>query len=85
MFLYIIFTLFLSHGFIPDALIVGTMIPICDSSSNYGAIALSILFNKILDWIILLSEHMSLSISPLQLGFKKVFLLHNALMVCFRL
>ena len=77
-FLSIIFTLFLSHGFTPDSLISGTMIPIpkdkkkyfC-SSSNYRAIALSSILNKILDWIILLKEHKSLSSSPLQFGFKK--------------
>ena len=77
-FLSIIFTLFLSHGFTPDSLILGTMIPIpknknksyC-SSSNYRAIALSSILNKILDWIILLKEHKSLFSSPLQFGFKK--------------
>ena len=58
-FLSIIFTLFSSHGFTPDSLILGTMIPIpkdkkksfC-SSSNYRAISLSSILNKILDWII---------------------------------
>ena len=77
-FLSIILTLFLSHGFTPDSLILGTMIPIpkennkyfC-SSSNYRAIALSSILNKILDWIILLKEHKSLSGSLLQFGFKK--------------
>ena len=76
-FLSIIFTLFLSHGFTPDSLILGTMIPIpkdkkksfC-SFSNYRAIALSSILNKILDWIILPKEHKSLSSSPLQFGFK---------------
>ena len=78
MFLSIIFTLFLRHGFTPDSLILGTMIPIpkdkktylC-SSSNYRAIALSSILNTILDWSILLKEHKSLSSSPLQFGFKK--------------
>ena len=77
-FLSIIFTLFLSHGFTPDSLILGTIIPIPKdkkkyffSSSNYRAIALSSILNKILDWIILLKEHKSLSSSPLQFGFKK--------------
>ena len=47
-FLSIIFALFLSHGFTPDLMILGTMIPIPKdknisfaSSSNYRAIALS--------------------------------------------
>ena len=91
-FLSLIFTLFLSHGVTPDSLILGTMIPIpkdkkksfC-SSSNYRAIALSSILNKILDWIILLKEHKSLSIYPLQFGFKKVFLLRNALIACLKL
>ena len=78
MFLSIIFTLILSHSFTSDSLILGTMIPIpkdkkksCCSSSNYRAIALSSILNKILDWIILLNEHKSLSSSPLQFGFRK--------------
>ena len=88
-FLSIIFTVFLSHGFTPDSFILGTKIPIpkdykkyiC-SSSNYLAIALSSILNKILDWIIL----KSLSSSPLQyLASKKVFLLHNALIACLKL
>ena len=61
MILSIIFTLFVSHGFTPDSLILGTIIHIpkdkkksfC-SSSNYRAIALSSILNKILDYIILL-------------------------------
>ena len=72
-FLSIIFTLFLSHGFTPDSLILGTIIPIpkdkkkyfC-SFSNHRTIALSSILNKILDWIILLKEHKSLSSSPHQ-------------------
>ena len=41
------------------------------SSSNNRAIALSSILKKILDWIILLKEHKSMSSSPLQFGFKK--------------
>ena len=56
--LSIIFTLFLSHGFTPDSLTFGTMIPIpkdkkkslC-SSSDYRAIALSSILNNIIDLI----------------------------------
>ena len=59
-------------------MILGTMIPIpkdkkkslC-SSSNYRAIALSSIFSKILDWIILIKEEYSLCSSELQFGFKK--------------
>ena len=76
--LSILFTLFLRHGFSPDSMILGTMIPIpkdkkkslC-SSSNYRAIALSSIFSKILDWIILIKEEYSLCLSELQFGFKK--------------
>ena len=76
--LSILFTLFLRHGFSPDSMILGTMIPIrkdkkkslC-SSSNYRAIALSNIFRKILDWIILIKEENSLCSSELQFGFKK--------------
>ena len=41
------------------------------SASNYRAIALSSIFSKILDWIILLKEEHSLCFSELQFGFKK--------------
>ena len=59
--LSILYTWFLSHGFSPDSIIMGTMIPIpknrkqslCNSS-NYRAIALSSIFGKILDWVILI-------------------------------
>ena len=74
--LSILFTLFLRHGFSPNSMILGTMIPIpkdkkkslC-SASNYRAIALSSIFSKILDWIILLKEEHSLCSSELQFGF----------------
>ena len=77
-FLSILFTLFLCHGFSPDSMIVGTMIPIpknkkkslC-SLSNYKAIALSCILSKMLDWIILINEQYSLCSSELQFGFKK--------------
>ena len=76
--LSILFTLFLRHGFSPNSMILGTMIPIpkdkkkslC-SASNYRAIALSSIFSKILDCIILLKEEHSLCSSELQFGFKK--------------
>ena len=71
--LSILFSLFLRHGFSPDSMILGTMIPmpkdkkksLC-SSSNYRTIALSSIFSKILDWIILIKEENSLCLlSPL--------------------
>ena len=56
-------------------MIMGTMIPIrkqslCNSS-NYRAIALSSIFGKILDWVILIKEESALCFSHLQCGFKK--------------
>ena len=76
--LSILFTLFLRHGFSPDPMILGTMIPtpkdkkksLC-SFSNDRAIALSSIFSKILNWIILIKEENSLCSSELQFGFKK--------------
>ena len=77
-FLSILFTLFLCHGFSPDSMILGTIIPISKdkkkslcSSSNYRAIALISILSKILDWIILIKEQHSLCSSELQFGFKK--------------
>ena len=68
----------LSHGFSPNSMILGTMIPISKdkkkslcNSGNYRAIALSSIFSKILDWVILIKEEMTLCSSNLQFGFKK--------------
>ena len=66
--LLILFKLLLRHGFSPNSMILGTMIPIpkdkkkslC-SASNYRAIALSSIFSKILDWIILLNYNFNKS------------------------
>ena len=57
---------------------MGTMIPIpmnrkqslCNSN-NYKSIALSNIFDKILDWVILIKEESALCSSHLQFGFKK--------------
>ena len=76
--LSILYTLFLSHGFNPDSMIMGTMIPIpknrkqslCNSS-NYMAIVLSSISGKILDWVILIKEESALCSSHLQFGFEK--------------
>ena len=59
--LALLFASFLLHGYSPDSMILGTMIPIpkdkrtslCDSS-NYRVIALSNMFSKVLDCIILM-------------------------------
>ena len=54
--LSILYTSMLSHGFSPNSMILGTMIPIPKDkkkslcfSGNYGAIALSSIFSKILE------------------------------------
>ena len=76
--LSILFTLFLRHGFSPDSIILETMITILKdkkkslcNSSNCRAIALSSIFGKVFDWIILIKDEHSLSLSELQFGFKK--------------
>ena len=76
--LALLFTSLLLHGYSPDSMILGTMIPIpkdtrtslCDSS-NYRTIALSSMFSKVLNWVILMKEQSSLLSSKLQFGFKK--------------
>ena len=68
----------LSHGFSPNSMILGTMIPIpkdkkkslCNSG-NYRANALSSIFSKVWDWVILIKEERTLCSSNLQFGFKK--------------
>ena len=67
----------LSHGFSPNSIILGIMIPIpkdkrkslCNSVNN-RAIALSSIISKILDLVILIKEGMTLCSSDLQFGFK---------------
>ena len=58
----------LSHGFSPNSMILRTMNSIpkdkkksLRNSGNYRAIALSSIFSKILDWVILIKEDMKLS------------------------
>ena len=55
------------------------------NSGNYRAIALSSIFSKILDWVILIKEEMTLCSSNLQFGFKKVRLLRSVPLVCWKL
>ena len=72
-----IFNAMLIHGESPESMILGTMIPIpknkrqslCNSD-NYRSIALSSIFSKVLDWIILLKEGKTLNSSSRQFGFK---------------
>ncbi len=72
-----IFNIMIVHGMCSKSKLIGTMIPIpkvkyqvvC-KSDNFRAIALSSIFGKVLDWIILIKEQKSLCISNLQFGFK---------------
>ena len=66
------------HGFMPSILLFCAIIPLVkdpsgalDSSSNYRGIAISSLFLKIWDWIVILLHGEALSSDELQFGFKK--------------
>ncbi len=73
-----IFNIMIVHGMCRKSMLIGTMIPIpkverqvmC-KSENCRAIALSSIFGKVLDWIILVKEQKSFSTSNLQFGFKE--------------
>ena len=67
----------LIHGFSPESMTLGTMIPIpknkrksLSDSDNYRSIALSSVIGKLLDIVILLKEEQSFSSSVQQFGFK---------------
>jgi hypothetical protein len=75
--LSLLFNSMVVHGFTPQSMLLGTMIPIpknrkksvCNSD-NYRAIALSSIFSKVLDIIIISKEQNVLLTSSLQFGFK---------------
>ena len=78
--IYIAFllTAMISHGNSPDDMVLGTLVPLPKGkwsngtlSGNYRAIALSSIFGKILDMIIMVKEEERLVTSKLQYGFKK--------------
>ena len=67
-----------THGFIPSLLLLCAIIPLVkdpsgslDKSSNYRGIAISSLFLKLWDWIVILLHGESLGSDELQFGFKK--------------
>ena len=79
--LYVLLTLLfnsmLTHGFAPNGMLKGTVIPIpknklksINDSSNYRGITLSSIIGKLLDNIILDRYKMSLDTSEFQFGFK---------------
>ena len=68
----------ITHGYSPDAMIWSTLAPILKgkwsnsgSSANYRAIALSSIYGKLLDIIIMEKEEKQLFTSNMQFGFKK--------------
>jgi hypothetical protein len=72
-----LFTSIVSHGSAPADFVRSTVLPIpkksnaCADSDNYRGIALSSIFGKLLDHIILCKYQDRLSTSDLQFGFKK--------------
>ncbi len=76
--LTLLFNIMLVHGICPKSMLLCTMVPIpknkkrslCDSD-NYQAIALSSIFGKTFDWVILLKGKDALCSSDVQLGFKE--------------
>ena len=74
--LALLFTVMLRHGFSPQSMLVGTMVPIPKSrwnltnSSNFRAITISSLFGKVLDNLILEMEATKLKTNDLQFSFK---------------
>ena len=76
-YLSLLFNSLIIHGFTPDEMLTGTIIPIPKSkrksihdSSNYRGIALSSIFGKIVDNIILKSNSEVLKCCDLQFGFR---------------
>ena len=76
--LALIFNSMLVHGFSPDSLLVGTMVPIpkdkrqlvC-TSDNFRTITLGSIVAKLFDVVILSKEQNTLATSHLQFGFKQ--------------
>ncbi len=76
--LTLLFNMMLVHGVCPKSMLLGTIVPIpknkkkspCDSD-NYQAIALSSIFGKSFDWVILLKEKDAICSSDMQFRFKE--------------
>ena len=74
--LALLFSVMVRHGFSPEGMLVGTMVPIpkCrwnkTSSSNYRSITISSLLGKVLDNIILEKEAANLTTNDLQFSYK---------------
>ena len=77
-YLSLLFTGMLRHGYIPNAMLISTMVPIpknqkksLNSSENYRAISLSSILGKLVDLIILNKNSNVFNTSDHQFGFKK--------------
>ncbi|CAL4157430.1 unnamed protein product, partial [Meganyctiphanes norvegica] len=75
--LSILFTIMLKHGYSPNGMLLGTMVPIpkgkfndLTNSKNYRAITISSLFGKLFDIIVLNREGQHLITNDLQFSFK---------------
>lgn len=84
----LLFTGLISHGFIPECFLSSTIKPIpkghgssVTDSGNYRGIAISSVFAKILDNVILLRYQHLLDTNELQFGFKKHHSTHMCTMV----
>ncbi len=81
----LIFNCMLCHGYAPNSFLGSTVVPIpknikldLSDPSNYRAIALSSIFGKILDKIILATQSEYLKTSDMQFGFKQ----HSSTIMC---
>ncbi len=79
-----IFNIMIVYGMCLKSMLIDTMIPIFKVkhqvvciSDNFRDIALSSIFGKVLDWIILIQEQKSLCTSNLQMVLKRIFLSHS--------
>ena len=74
--LALLFSVMVRHGFSPEGMLIGTMVPIpkgrwnLNNSNNYRAITISSLLGKILDNLILEKEDKNLITNDLQFSFK---------------
>ena len=78
LYLSLLFTGMLRHGYIPNSMLISTMVPIpknkkksLNNSENYRAISLSSILGKLLDLIILSKNSSVFNTSDYQFGFKK--------------
>lgn len=76
-FLSLLFTAMVYHGYTPDGFNISTIQPLvknkrksANNSDNYRAIALSSPLSKIFDWVIMIKSSDALKTSDLQFGFK---------------